>query len=134
MKDGSLWHSFELSDSYRNETRKYVQYCLGLMDENRDFIAGAINATVRAFETIGGEICKAYDHGLAFCCLTISPMLLANLFVDQRKRLMVHMEQFIEMTRTEQMLRLRGTLPSLEEFWSYRLGSSAVPVIIAMNE
>lgn len=47
---------------------------------------------------------------------------------------MVDMEQFIEMTKTEQMLRLRGTLPSLEEFWSYRLGSSAVPVIIAMNE
>ena len=49
-------------------------------------------------------------------------------------RLMVSMEQFIEMTKTEQLLRLRGTLPSLEEFWSYRLGSSAVPVIIAMNE
>ena len=134
MKDGSLWHSFELSNSYRNETREYVQYCLGPMDENHHFIAGAINATVCAFETIGEAICKTYDHGLAFCSLTISSSLLAKLLVDQRKRLMVDMEQFIEMTRTEQMLRLRGTLPSLEEFWSYRLGSSAVPIIIAMNE
>lgn len=47
---------------------------------------------------------------------------------------MVEIGRFIEMTKTEQMLRLRGTLPSLEEFWSYRLGSSAVLVVIAMNE
>lgn len=73
MKDGSLWHSFELSNSYRNETREYVQYCLGLTDENHHSIARAINATVRAFETIGEAICKAYDHGVAFCSLTVAP-------------------------------------------------------------
>lgn len=76
MKDGSLWHSLELSNSYRNETRDYVQYCLGLTDENHHFIAGAINATVRAFETISEPICQGYDFGLAFCSLTVSRTLL----------------------------------------------------------
>ena len=134
MKDGSLWHSFDLSNSYRNETRNYIQLCLGLTDESHHSVSGTINTTVRAFETIGEAICKAYDYGATFCSLAISPTFLANLLVDQRKRLMVDMKQFIEMTKTEQVLRLRGTLPSLEEFWSYRLGSSAVNVIIAMNE
>lgn len=42
-------------------------------------------------------------------------------------------EDFLEMSRREQVLRLRG-VPSLDEFWSYRLGSSAVYVTIAVNE
>ena len=47
---------------------------------------------------------------------------------------MTRFEEFLDMTQQEQNLRLRGTLPSLEEFWSYRLGSSAVHVMIAINE
>ena len=47
---------------------------------------------------------------------------------------MDHMEDFLEMSRTEQVLRLRGKLPSMEEFWSYRLGSSAVHVMLAVDE
>ncbi|KAL8920047.1 MAG: hypothetical protein Q9172_004677 [Xanthocarpia lactea] len=38
------------------------------------------------------------------------------------------------MSRLEQALRLRGTIPTVEEFWSYRLGSSAVHITLAMNE
>lgn len=47
---------------------------------------------------------------------------------------MDHMEDFLEMSRLEQVLRLQGTIPSMEEFWSYRLGSSAVHVTLAVNE
>lgn len=47
---------------------------------------------------------------------------------------MDHMEGFLDMSQQEQMLRLRGTLPSLDEFWSYRPGSSAVHVTVAVNE
>ena len=47
---------------------------------------------------------------------------------------MDHMGHYIDMAREEQMLRLQGTLPSLEEFWSYRTGTSAVHAIIALNE
>ena len=64
MNDGSLWNSVELSNPYRNETREYVQYCLGLRNESHPFIARPVNATVGAFETIGEAIRKAYDYGL----------------------------------------------------------------------
>ncbi len=47
---------------------------------------------------------------------------------------MDHMDHFLDMSQHEQMLQLRGTLLSLEEFWSYRPGSSAVHVTISVNE
>ena len=56
------------------------------------------------------------------------------MIAEQRERFMYHLEDLLDSTREEQWLRLRGNLPSLEEFWSYRLGTSAVHVTIAMNE
>ena len=44
------------------------------------------------------------------------------------------MEHYLDMVGQEQMIRQRETLPSLEEFLSYRSGSSAVHVITAANE
>jgi Terpene synthase family 2, C-terminal metal binding len=44
------------------------------------------------------------------------------------------MKTFMEMSEEEQRLRLSGTIPSVEEFWEYRLGSSAVCVTLAVNE
>ena len=44
------------------------------------------------------------------------------------------MEIFMDMTEQEQRLRMRGGLPSIEEYWQYRLGSSAVSVTLAVNE
>lgn len=40
----------------------------------------------------------------------------------------------MEMSEEEQRLRLSGTIPSVEGFWEYRLGSSAVCVTLAVNE
>ncbi|KAF6228249.1 hypothetical protein HO133_007979 [Letharia lupina] len=115
MDNGSLWDNFELSNPYRNETREYVQYCLSLTSEPDIGPVKTVNATIQAFETIGTAIRKVYNF-------------------EQRKRFMNYMEDFLEMSQQEQMLRLRGTLPSLEEFWLYRPGSSAVHVTIALNE
>jgi hypothetical protein len=41
---------------------------------------------------------------------------------------------FMEMSELEQRMRLAGVIPSVEEFWRYRLGSSAVTVCMALNE
>lgn len=40
----------------------------------------------------------------------------------------------MEMSEREQRLRLDDVVPSAEEFWGYRLGSSAVGVTLAVNE
>ena len=47
---------------------------------------------------------------------------------------MDHIDHYVDTARQEQMLRLHGTLPSLEEFWSYRTGFSAVHSLLALNE
>ena len=44
------------------------------------------------------------------------------------------MSYFLRMSSTEQSLRLSGTIPTLDTFWQYRLGSSAVSVCLALNE
>lgn len=41
---------------------------------------------------------------------------------------------FVEMSRREQVMRLNRKVPSIDEFWEYRLGSSAVCVTLAINE
>jgi hypothetical protein len=44
-------------------------------------------------------------------------------------------ERYIRMTEQEQRLRLNsGRLPTVEEFWGYRLGASAVFIMLAVNE
>ena len=40
----------------------------------------------------------------------------------------------MEMSEREQRLRLDSTLPSIEDFWKYRLGSSAVGICLALQE
>ena len=65
MDNGSLWDDFELSNSYRNEPRGYVQDCLGLTSEPNLDRVKLVNATVRSFETIGTAIRKAYNYGLS---------------------------------------------------------------------
>ncbi|KAI4182232.1 MAG: hypothetical protein L6R41_006112 [Letrouitia leprolyta] len=102
--DGSLWDDAELSEPYREETREYVRACLSLRGKLDHDDFSPTNATIQAFESI-----------------------------EQRLRFMDETEDFLEMSRREQVLRLRG-VPSLDEFWSYRLGSSAVYVTIAVNE
>ena len=54
--------------------------------------------------------------------------------LEQRERLVEHMRTFMDMTELEQRLRLKRTVPSIEEYWGYRLGSSAVNVTLAVNE
>lgn len=63
MDDGSLWENSDLSDSYRDETREYVQVCLGLTSDMDHDLTQPTNATIRAFESIGMAIQNAYTYG-----------------------------------------------------------------------
>ena len=54
--------------------------------------------------------------------------------LEQRERFSREVETFMNASEREQRVRLSGGLPSVEEFWEYRLGSSAVGVCLAVNE
>ena len=55
-------------------------------------------------------------------------------FIEQQKTFVNHFKDFLNMSQKEQMLQLKGTLLSVKDFWAYHLGSSAVHVILAVNE
>ena len=44
------------------------------------------------------------------------------------------MSNFTDMTKQEQRFRIAATVPSIEEYFEYRLGSSAVGIMLAVNE
>jgi hypothetical protein len=52
----------------------------------------------------------------------------------QRQQFMHELTRFLEQTRKEQRFRLLNQIPSLEEYWSFRMGSSAVGLVVAVQE
>ena len=130
MDNGCFRNDFERSQEFRAETIRYVRVYLGLSSEQPPKTPSPI---VGCFEIIGNVIRDAYDIG------TKLPSLLLALrpdisWIEQRERLSSEIETFIQMTEREQSLHLSSTVPSAEEYWEYRLGSSAVCVILAVNE
>lgn len=52
----------ELSDPYRRETKEFLRASLGLNNSTWD-PAKPVNATIKAFDIIGIEMRKEYNHG-----------------------------------------------------------------------
>ena len=52
----------ELSDAYRLEAREFLRSSLGLNNSAWD-PAKPVNATVKAFDTVGMAMRKEYNHG-----------------------------------------------------------------------
>ena len=52
----------ELSDAYRIETREFLRSSLGLNNSSWDS-AKPVNATVKAFDTVGMAMRKEYNYG-----------------------------------------------------------------------
>lgn len=111
LNDGTMWDEFGAAQVYRDQTLAYVRYSLGI-DEGSPEVDSPI---ILNFAPIGAALKKAYT-------------------LEQRKMVYKEMQFFMNMSEKEQRLRLSGTIPSIDEFWRYRLGSSAVTVCLALNE
>ena len=53
---------------------------------------------------------------------------------EQRERFMTEVLFFMQKSEVEQRLRLLEYVTTIEEFWQYRLGTSAVRVVLCLNE
>ena len=60
--------------------------------------------------------------------------LLINVLAGQRKRFLGEVARFLQKSQKEQELRLANRVPTLAEYWDYRLGSSAVFISLAVDE
>ena len=111
LNDGTMWDEFGAAQIYRGQTLAYVRYTLGI-----DSICPEVsNRIILNFAPIGAALKSTYT-------------------LEQNKMVYEEMRFFMDMSEREQRLRLSGTIPSIDEFWHYRLGSSAVTVCLALNE
>ncbi|RYC58007.1 hypothetical protein CHU98_g8203 [Xylaria longipes] len=101
------------AQSYRDNTLKFVGVCLGLMPIGS--IQLPLNNIIQSFDIIGSSLRDSYDS-------------------QQCQRFFDEIAQFMSASQIEQKYRLMGHLPTLEEYWKFRLGTSAVYIGIASAE
>ncbi|KAI1337117.1 isoprenoid synthase domain-containing protein [Xylariaceae sp. FL0016] len=110
---GSYSEDFDGAQTYREHTLRFVGSSLGLRAVEADF--HPLNPIVQSFDVIGSALRSAYD-------------------VDQRRRFYDEIARFMLASEEEQKGRLRGQIPTLEGYWQFRLGTSAVYIGTAAGE
>jgi hypothetical protein len=108
-----MWNRFDAAEIYRNQTLAYVGHCLGIVSD---------------------EECPEISYQIILNFAPIGTAIKQTCTLAQRQRMYQDMQLFMDKSGQEQQLRLSGKIPSVEDFWHCRLGSSAVYVCIAMNE
>ncbi|KAL2797260.1 terpenoid synthase [Aspergillus keveii] len=110
---GSLAQDVDQGQRYRAETLQFVTNHLGL--EGFTSLLHSRNSVIQSFDYI--------ETALRESCS-----------VEQRKIFLKEFRFFMNKSETEQTLRLRGSVVTMDELWRYRLGTSAVRVVLAINQ
>ncbi|KAF2655196.1 terpenoid synthase [Lophiostoma macrostomum CBS 122681] len=111
ISEGAMWNDFDEAQRYRDQTLAYVRFALGL-----DAVDQVVHhPIILNFKPIGEAIRHRYD-------------------IFRREIVYQEMAFYMETSETEQRIRLSGRIPTVTEFWDFRLGSSAVGVCLALNE
>jgi hypothetical protein len=101
------------AQTFREQTLLFVSNCLGLSAVAADF--KPLNQIVQSFDVIGSALRHFYDK-------------------DQRQHFYDEVARFMIASETEQRFRIREQIPTLEEYWNFRLGTSAVYISSAAGE
>ncbi|KAE8375861.1 isoprenoid synthase domain-containing protein [Aspergillus bertholletiae] len=117
---GPLSNDFEAAEQYRRETLYFVAQCLDLdlPEDPRSYNNSILvpdDPIVQSFDVIGEALRDAYNY-------------------EQRGRFLKEITFFMVTSQMEQKAKLEEQIPSLEEYWAVRMGTSAVGVICAVNE
>ena len=116
---GAYSADFSGAQQYRKRTLRFVGECLGLSsaaaaaDDDDSFRPQ--NEIVQSFDVVGAALRSACT-------------------VDQCQRFYDEIARFMQCSEDEQRGRLRGHIPSLDEYWHFRLGTSAVYIGTAVGE
>lgn len=106
-----MYADSQTAQVYREQTISFLRYALGVDAKRPD----VHNPIILSFETIGVAVREHYTP-------------------EKCQMFLKELVYYINMVEQEQRLRLSGSVASLEEFWHYRLGTSAATVILAVNE
>ncbi|KAJ3545113.1 hypothetical protein NM208_g2677 [Fusarium decemcellulare] len=105
----SLSQDFEAAQAFRRETIAWVKYCLKVSDET-DNVPQPTNPIIAFFKTLADAAISVYD-------------------LEHRLVLFDEVEKFIQATGTEQAQRLSPFLPTVEDYATNRIHTSAVNII-----
>ncbi|KAI1812483.1 isoprenoid synthase domain-containing protein [Poronia punctata] len=105
------------AQAYRDQTLRFVGEWMGLVS-NHSFSNHhpyPLNGVVQSFDVIGSALRPCYDAG-------------------QSRRFFSEISRFMKASEAEQLARLRGEVPTMDEYWAFRLGASAVYITSAVGE
>ncbi|KAH7324237.1 isoprenoid synthase domain-containing protein [Stachybotrys elegans] len=113
---GAYSESLSGAQTYRDQTLRFVNSCLGLTDTAQgEHDLKPQSHIVQSFDVIGYALRSFYNE-------------------SQLRRFGDEIERFMRASEVEQLGRLRGEIPTLDEYWSFRLGTSAVYIGSAVGE
>ncbi|KAF1817442.1 terpenoid synthase [Eremomyces bilateralis CBS 781.70] len=110
---GSCTDDFDAAQAYRKNTIEWVSYCLGLWKGESAPVPQ--NRIIESFQEVGEAFRDVYS-------------------VAQRQRYYDEMIQFLAHSQVEQEIRLRVQIPGIDEYWAFRMGTSAVGIAVAAVE
>ncbi|KAK5629884.1 hypothetical protein RRF57_005599 [Xylaria bambusicola] len=111
------------ANQFRDESYHFVRYALGVPNEEThkwDFDNKKPNRPlIRSLDIIGAELQKVYNKGKQ---ISMIPSLLLFIYY------------YMDCQQREQGRKLTGVIPTPEQYWETRLGTSAVTSMLALNE
>lgn len=133
---GSYADDLDGAERYRSQTIDFVLESLGLEDQASNLKTHpAQNKIIASFKEIGQPLAKAYTVGkYSDREIRSSSTSSTDSGPEQRQRFMSELLRFMSHTKHEQEIRLRSEMPTIEEYWSFRMGTSAVGVVVAAQE
>ncbi|KAI1332884.1 isoprenoid synthase domain-containing protein [Xylariaceae sp. FL0255] len=111
---GTFSENFNDAQAYRDQTLLFVQESLGLSTGKKTHIRSR-NGIIQSFDVIGAALRACYDE-------------------NQKQRFCNEIAKFMKASEIEQRWRLLGHIPTIEEYWAFRLGTSAVYIGSAAGE
>ncbi|KAI3395276.1 hypothetical protein diail_1474 [Diaporthe ilicicola] len=111
---GSYTDDETSAQTYRNHTLNFVGTCLSLPSVPSSS-PGPRNRIVESFDVIGSALLASYD-------------------TNQRQRFFDEIARFMTASEVEQSCRLHDRIFTLQEYWSVRMGTSAVYIGSAAGE
>ena len=110
---GTFANSLDKAHAFRRSTLEFISSSLGLSGSGE--LPNTANTIIRAFDSFGQR-------------------LRAQCPFDQRVGLLREIQYFMNKSEIEQRHALSGHVVSFEEYWEFRMGTSAVRVALAVNE
>ncbi|PVH74509.1 terpenoid synthase [Cadophora sp. DSE1049] len=105
--------NLDAAQAFRQESLEFIEHSLGLKSGN--CAVGSQNPIIYRFEEVGAGLRRYYSKG-------------------QRRRFCDEIKFYFDMTLLEQKHKISDDLPSLEEYFKYRMGSSGVYGCVLLAE